>query len=177
MLILTESTLYFLNLTSKFRRKKFSLSGQVNNWRDQVEPLSKGKSSKGTSGRSGTSIPCSTTDSRLTTTSVTSATTFSQATEPPSTPLKTLKALLEATCSDNDDDDEEESDSEERAAIVAETGKGKAAMKVSAVISGESVLTIYFRLLSKLTVVQMLNCTQLQSRDMEETKLPLAVRR
>ncbi|KAG1841255.1 hypothetical protein F4604DRAFT_1690389 [Suillus subluteus] len=49
----------------------------------------------------------------------------SEATEPPSTPLKTLKALLEVTCSDNDDDDEEESDSEERAAIVRRNGKRK----------------------------------------------------
>ncbi|KAG1776211.1 hypothetical protein EV702DRAFT_1198521 [Suillus placidus] len=60
-------------------------------------------------------------------TSITSATTFSQAMEPPSTPPKTSKSVLKATCSDGDDDDK--SDSEERAAIIAETGKGKAAMK------------------------------------------------
>ncbi|KAG2741621.1 hypothetical protein P692DRAFT_20822169 [Suillus brevipes Sb2] len=44
--------------------------------------------------------------------------------EPLSTPLKTLKAVLDATSSSSD-----KSDSEERAAIVTETGKGKAAMK------------------------------------------------
>ncbi|KAG2032961.1 hypothetical protein BDR03DRAFT_1014716 [Suillus americanus] len=119
--------------------KKFSLSGQVNNWRDQVEPHSKGKSSKGASGRSGTSTaPCSTADSRLTSTSVTSATTFSQATEPPSTPPKSSKYIPQATCSDAEDDAEEyadddggedESDSEERAAVITEKEKGKAAMK------------------------------------------------
>ncbi|KAG2080560.1 hypothetical protein BD769DRAFT_1399677 [Suillus cothurnatus] len=119
--------------------KKFSLSGQVNNWQDQVEPHSKGKSSKGASGRSGTSTaPCSTAYSRLTSTSVTSATTFSQATEPPSTPPKSSKYIPQATCSDaeddakeyaDNDDGEDESDSEERAAVITEKEKGKAAMK------------------------------------------------
>ncbi|KAG1759536.1 hypothetical protein EDD22DRAFT_849174 [Suillus occidentalis] len=124
-----------LNKKGKNIEKKFSLSGQVNNWYNQVEPLSKGKSSKGTSGWSGMSIPCSTTDSRLTSTSVTSATTFSQAMEPPSsTPFKTLtqKAVLDATSNDDDDDDDDDnnkSDSKERAAIITEMGKGKAAMK------------------------------------------------
>ncbi|KAG1887391.1 hypothetical protein F4604DRAFT_1675357 [Suillus subluteus] len=113
--------------------KKFSLLEQVNNWRDQVEPHPKGKSSKATSasGRSGTSIPCSTTDSRRST-NVTSATTFSQATEPPSTPPKTSKSVPKVTCSNDDNDNDnnnDESDSEERAAIIAEKGKGKAAMK------------------------------------------------
>ncbi|KAG1722010.1 hypothetical protein EDB19DRAFT_1916955 [Suillus lakei] len=98
--------------------KKFSLSGQVNNWWDQVEPHLKGKSSKGASGRSGTSTaPCST------------------ATEPPSTPPKSSKYILsKATCSDaedyaNDDDNNNKSDSEERAAVITEKEKGKAAMK------------------------------------------------
>ncbi|KAG2059974.1 hypothetical protein BDR06DRAFT_967512 [Suillus hirtellus] len=119
--------------------KKFSLSGQVNNWRNQVEPHSKGKSSKGASGRSGTSTaPCSTADSRLTSTSVTSAMTFSQATESPSMPPKSSKYIPQATCSDakddaeeyaDDDDGEDESDSEEHAAIITEKEKGKAAMK------------------------------------------------
>ncbi|KAG2134173.1 uncharacterized protein EDB93DRAFT_1254605 [Suillus bovinus] len=109
--------------------KKFSLSGQINNWHDKVEPHSKRKFSKAASARSGRSIPCSTTDLRLT--SVTSATTFSQAMEPPSTPSKTSKSLLKVTCSDdnNNDEDKDESDSEEHAATVAEKGKGKAAMK------------------------------------------------
>jgi hypothetical protein len=96
-------------------------------------------------GQSGTSIPCSTTDSRLTSTSVTSATTFSQAMEPLSTPLKTLKAVLDATSSSSD-----KSDSEERAAIVTETGKGKAAMKVSAVISGEKCTHHIFQTIIKI---------------------------
>ncbi|KAG2137010.1 hypothetical protein DEU56DRAFT_912781 [Suillus clintonianus] len=110
--------------------KKFSLSGKINNWRDQVEPDSKGKSSKASSVRSGTSIPCSTTDSVFS--RVTSTTTFSQATEPPPTPTKTSKSqadhTLKATYSDDGDLDESDSDSEERAAAIAEKGQGKAAM-------------------------------------------------
>ncbi|KAG2122709.1 hypothetical protein BD769DRAFT_1670635 [Suillus cothurnatus] len=71
-------------------------------------------------------------------TSVTSATTFSQATEPPSTPPKSSKYIPQATCSDaeddakeyaDNDDGEDESDSEERAAVITEKEKGKAAMK------------------------------------------------
>ncbi|KAG2104268.1 hypothetical protein BD769DRAFT_1676255 [Suillus cothurnatus] len=76
-------------------------------------------------------------------TSIPSATTFSQAMEPPSMPPKTLKSVLKVTCSDDDDDANananvdvdvdvdvnDESNSEERAAIIAEKGKGKAAMK------------------------------------------------
>jgi cytoskeletal protein RodZ len=182
MLILTESMLYFFNLTAKFRSKKFSLSGQVNNWRDQVEPHSKGKSSKGASGRSGTSTaPCSTAYSRLTSTSVTSATTFSQATEPPSTPPKSSKYIPQATCSDaeddakeyaDNDDGEDESDSEERAAVITEKEKGKAAMKVSVIILGEKCTYHVFRLLSKLTAAQILNCSQLRSREVGKTELP-----
>ncbi|KAG0703820.1 hypothetical protein DFH29DRAFT_874267 [Suillus ampliporus] len=116
------------------KSKKFSLSGKINNWCDQVEPDSKGKYSKATSVRSGTSVPCSTTDSRLS--GVTLMMTFSQATEPPPTPTKTSKSqdnhALKATCSNNDDD----RDSEEHAAAITEKGKGKAA--INTVIEIES---------------------------------------
>ncbi|KAG2100481.1 uncharacterized protein F5147DRAFT_655590, partial [Suillus discolor] len=109
--------------------KKFSLSGTVNNWLDKCKPHSKGKSSNSTpiTSRTGTSdVPGSTTDSRLT--RITSAMTFSQATEPPPTPSKTKPKV---TCSDDDGDsgDDDKSDSEERAVIVTEKGKGKAVMK------------------------------------------------
>jgi hypothetical protein len=127
MLILTESTLYFLNLTAKFRSKKFSMSGQINNWRDKVEPDSKQESSRPASVLSGTtqSVPCSTT-SKLS--CATAATTFSSATEPPPTPTKTSGSADYADVSDNDQSD---SDSEERAAAITSKGKGKAGMKVS----------------------------------------------
>ncbi|KAG2111406.1 hypothetical protein BD769DRAFT_1674412 [Suillus cothurnatus] len=101
--------------------KKFSLSGQVNNWQDQVEPHLKGKSSKGASGRSGTSTaPCSTGN------------------RTPIYATQILKYIPQATCSDaeddaeeyaNNDDGEDESDSEEHAACYHRKGKGKAAMK------------------------------------------------
>jgi hypothetical protein len=101
-------------------------------------------------------------------------------------PPKTLKSVLKVTCSDDDDDANananvdvdvdvdvnDESNSEEHAAIIAEKGKGKAAMKVSAVILGEKCTYQYFRLLSKLTAVPILNCTQLRLQEMETIKLP-----
>ncbi|KIJ11314.1 hypothetical protein PAXINDRAFT_157348 [Paxillus involutus ATCC 200175] len=48
MLILTESTLYFLNHTWNIRtNKKASLAGKINNWASVVEASSKGGSSQG----------------------------------------------------------------------------------------------------------------------------------
>lgn len=47
MLMLTESTLFFVNLTSKFRSTnlKFSLAGRVNGWVSDVTPDERSKAS------------------------------------------------------------------------------------------------------------------------------------
>ncbi|KAG1837385.1 hypothetical protein C8R48DRAFT_680318 [Suillus tomentosus] len=116
--------------------KKFSLAGQVNNWRHNVEPDAKQTSSQAPSTvLSGTtqSVPCSTTTSKLS--SATAATTFSNATEPPPTPTKTSSFAHNADASD---DDQSDSDSEERAAAIVSKGKGKAGMKTVVEIEGSS---------------------------------------
>jgi hypothetical protein len=58
---------------AKFRSKKFSMSGQINNWHDKVEPDSKQESSRPASVLSGTtqSVPCSMTSKLSCTTAAT----------------------------------------------------------------------------------------------------------
>ena len=130
-LMLTESTLYFRDLTWGFRNKKASLTGKVSQWRNkQLDTRSRGSTAPVTS--SGTSIINSATASSHPT-DITFATTVSLAAGPPSTPLKAAEISKDVLLTDSDlsVDEDSDDDSQERQAALVKEGKGKAAMKVS----------------------------------------------
>ncbi|KAG1771529.1 hypothetical protein EDD22DRAFT_947964 [Suillus occidentalis] len=98
--------------------------------------------------------------------------------EPPSTPLKTLKAVLEVTCSNDND----ESNSEEHAAIITETGKGKAAMKTVIEIDSSTDIELHTALIAghgknKTATSSSTNTSSLQESDADNNtvlNLPLS---
>jgi len=132
MLMLTESTLHFVNLTGGLRSKKYNLAGKVNHWRSIVHPKgSKVNPSPIIATASGTSQKSTTI---FKSSKATSATTASLAKEPP----LSIMNISEASDSDNaldtnfgDDEDESQLD-EQLAALSAECNlKGRATMQVS----------------------------------------------
>jgi hypothetical protein len=133
MLLLTESTLYFLNLTSSFNAttQKFALGGRVSNWISGVKP---GKSEP-MSRASSTSFP-----TRAPPTSIFSQGTASTAaTSDAQVPIrKPVAPVGEALIGDFADDID---DTLEREATIAQ-GKGKS--KVCHLIIGIRALIICF---------------------------------
>jgi len=124
MLMLTESTLHFINLTRGLRNKKFNLAGKVDHWRGLVDPNSKPKPSStavpsttsGTSARKSTSLKSS------------QVTPVTAATEPPLTVADNRSETssdVDENCKDHDDD------SQEQSVALASGRQGKAVMQVS----------------------------------------------
>lgn len=144
MLLLSESTLFFLNLTSEFRSMKLLLGGRVKDWALSVRAYSQGSQSN--TGSQPASVPPSTIFSKSTTTTTASKATTVKSQSAPKQSTSNVFNSEDALVGGFDDVEVDES--LEREAAFQSTMRGRMPVEVRLPISSQDQCSLYVRVVN-----------------------------